>query len=232
MNTHPFTLFRRLFFAAAVLGLLSPAVRAATLADYQFGTDLNRTSEDALVTASALGGMGTSRSSGSYAFQYPQPANSGYMEFTLTADAGYLLDLTQLNFAYYFPQTAGTLLTVNATFSVQYSLNGFSTAGIALTSPQAAYTSTTGALDTAITIGDFSSASYSLVSIPDTASISFRIILANDAALNTNGYRYAIDNLVVSGDMLSTIPEPASFAGLAGVGILGFAVWRRRSVRG
>ncbi len=232
MNMHPFGSFRRLVFVAAVLGLLAPSVRAATLADYQFLTNLSPNSEDALVTASALGGTGTGRSSSFYAFQYPQSTNSGYMEFTLTADAGYTLDLSQLSFAYYFAQTTGTVVNVTGTYSVQYSLDGFATAGIALTSPQAAYTSTSGAIDSSIVIGDFSAASYSLVSIPDTASISFRIILTNNAALNTSGYRYAIDNLNVSGDMLSTIPEPSIMAGISGATVMGFAVWRRRPARG
>ncbi|MET0262267.1 MAG: PEP-CTERM sorting domain-containing protein [Rariglobus sp.] len=233
MNTPPLVSFRRITLAIGVIGaLLAPAARAVTLAEYQFATNLNPTSEDASVTASALGGTGTSRSTSLYAYQYPQPGNSGYMDFTLTADAGYLFDLNQLDFAYYFPQTTGTPATVTATFSVQYSFDGFATAGIALTSPQATYTSTSGALDAAITVGDFAPASYSLASIPDTASISFRIILSNNAALNTAGYRYAIDNLVVSGDVLSVIPEPSSVAALAGIAVLGFVLLRRRPTCG
>lgn len=212
--------------------MISHSGRAATLADYQFASNLNPTSDGASVTASALGGTGTGRSSSMYAFQYPQTGNSGYMEFTLTADTGYLLDLTQLNFAYYFAQTNGTVVNVTGTFSIQYSLDGFATAGIALTSPQASYTSTSGAIDSGIVIGDFSPASYSLASIPDTASVSFRIMLANDGSLNTSGYRYAIDNLNVSGDMLSTIPEPSIMAGISGATVMGFAVWRRRPARG
>lgn len=225
------SLIRRLCLPVA-FGLLTTAAGAASLASYQFGTNLDYTTKDASVTATALGGTGTSRSSNSYAFQYPTAGNAGFMEFTVTAATGYLLDLNQINFAYYFAQSSGTVVPVTATFALQYSLDGFATSGIALTSPQASYASTSGAIDSSIVIGDFSAASYDLTSIPDSASVSFRIILTNNGSLNTSGYRYAIDNLLVDGAVVAdpqAVPEPSSYALWAGAAVVGLVAARRRA---
>lgn len=227
---NPLRIIRLQLSLFSVVGLAASAGGAATLANYEFTTNLAATSTDSQVTATAFSGAGTSRSSSSYAFQYPQTANSGYMQFTLTAEEGHVLDLNSLSFVYYFAQTAGTNVAVTGTFSLQYSLDGFATAGVALTSPQAAYTSISGANDASITLSDFSPGSYSLAGIPETASIGFRIMLSNDGSLNTSGYRYAIDNVVVDGAVVvpTVIPEPSSFALIAGAACVALAGLRRR----
>lgn len=196
---------------------------AAILVRYQFGTNLNPTSTDLLATASALGGTGTLRSNGGYALQSPQAVNSGYMQFTLTADSGYFLDLSDVAFQYDFLQTGGTASTVTGTFAVQYSLDGFATAGITLTSPQASYSSASNGVEASPTFG--SDAVFNLTGIANTSSISFRIMLSNDGSLDTNQYRYAIDNLTVNGAMVA-VPEPASISLLI-FGLTGIVLSRR-----
>lgn len=179
-------------------------VHAVTLASYSFNSTevLGPTSTNAGVTSTAFGGTGTSRSMNSYAFQYPQNGNAGYMEFTLAANPGTLLDLTSISFTFEFLQSAGTNNPVNASVNLVYSTDSFATSTSIATFNDVSAANTSG-VGTPTSTG-----AISLASIPDVESLTFRFMLTNTGSLNTTNYRYGIDSVVVVGDLVAA-PEPA-----------------------
>lgn len=214
-----------LLVVAASAALLSSA-SAVTLASYAFGTDLNVSATAGNVTASAITGA-TGRSANSYAYRFTTSPAPYQMQFSLTAAGGFLLDLSTISFRYDFLQSAGTVVNWNSTFDLYYSTDGFATAGTLVQQ----FTDTSG---TALTSGGpafNSSGNLDLSALGDVGSISFRFVFANDSspALNTNGYRYAIDDIVVSGEVVS-VPELSSpLMAVAGAGVI--SLLRRRQSR-
>jgi hypothetical protein len=192
---------------------------AATLANYGFtSNNLNVSTTSPNVTASPFSGTGTARSTNQYAFQYAKVASSGYMQFSLTAAPGYALDLSTISFSYDFLQSAGSETPVNATFSLVYSLDSFATS-----IPIQSYENSSGAVVSSGAASFENTGAIDLTGIPTTSAVSFRFVLGNEANLDTEGYRYAIDSVVISGDV---IPEPS--APSLGMLAAGAALFRRR----
>lgn len=213
-----------LFVVAVMASVLSSASAVVTLASYAFGTDLNVTTTAGNVSASAITGA-TGRSANSYAYRFTTTPAPYQMQFTLTAAGGFALDLSTISFRYDFLQSGGTVVNWNSTFDIYYSTDGFATAGTLI--QQFADTSGTALTSGGPTFNN--SGNLDLSALGDVSSISFRFVFANDSspALNTSNYRYAIDDIVVSGDVVPEFSGP--LMAVAGAGMI--SLLRRRQPR-
>lgn len=210
----------------AVSAALLSSASAVTLASYAFGTDLNVTSTAGNVTASAITGA-TGRSANSYAYRFTTAPAPYQMQFSVTAAGGFVLDLSTISFRYDFLQSGGTVVNWNSTFDLYYSTDGFATAGTLVQQ----FADTSG---TALTSGGpafNNSGNLDLSALGDVNSISFRFVFANNSSpvLDTNTYRYAIDDIVVSGEVVSVPELSGSLMVAAGAGMI--SLRRRRQPR-
>lgn len=110
---------------APVLNLI-----AGSLVTYEFSTDANPTTEGLNTSSSAITGAGLAASAWSstgknYFGRQPSatPVTS-YVSFTITADSGYTLDLTQLTYNYELQSQSGSTFT----FETRSSVDGFASA--------------------------------------------------------------------------------------------------------
>lgn len=136
----------------------------------------------------------------------PSNPNSSddYISFTVTPNNPLKLNLDSLTFdARYFNQGA-----FSAQYSVFSSVDGFATS---LTGNQNLSSTLT-----TYTV-DLSAAAYQGLS-----AVTFRIAFGDSNNGANNGV--LLDNLTLNG---AAVPEPHEYAALAGLGLLGFAVWRR-----
>jgi hypothetical protein len=121
--------------ASAVLGVSQTAL-GATISQFNFTTNVNPSTEAANTSSSSMSGFGftpggsPSFGLSNFAMNYfgrgPDDSfdvNDDYVFFTITPDAGFYLDLTQLTFDYGV-QDAGAP-DFNATFSVRSSLDAY-----------------------------------------------------------------------------------------------------------
>lgn len=210
------------FIKGAAVAAICQSASAVTLVNYDFTTDLSPTAPlTAGVSGTAFTGQ-TGRSTGLYVYRFTQTPAPYQMQFSLSATGGNLLDLSTISFKYDFLQSGGTVSNLNATFSLFYSLDNFASAGTLVQT----FNDSSGA---AITMGApafNNSGALDLSAIPNTASVSFRFVFANGDSLNTNTYRYSIDDVLVDGAVI--VPEPsASLLAAAGTGIA-FGIRRRR----
>jgi len=187
----------------AAVAAICQAASAVTLVNYEFGTDVNPTSSAANVSGSGFTGQ-TGRSTGNYAYRFTTTPAPYQMQFSVSGTGGNLLDLSTISFKYDFLQSGSTVVNRNATFSLFYSLDNFATAGTLVQT----FADTSGDALTAGTPAFNSATGLDLSAIPDTGSVSFRFVFANGDGLNTNTYRYAIDDVLVDGAVI--VPEPAT----------------------
>lgn len=171
---------------------------AAVLVNYNFSATEGTGPTSVATNLSATSVFGATRSTSNYGFQYPITSNPGYMEFTLSASAGFQMDLSSFTFSYDFFQSSGTSNPVSATFTVKSSNDSYSASLAVINDTSGAITGTPAF--TAATPID-------LTSFPNQNAITFRIILANGSSLNANIYRYAVDSLTLNGTVIS-VPEP------------------------
>ena len=225
----------------AVIGLaLAHPLRADTLAEYSFASSATAaTITGANVTPSAFGkGAGISTSMGGLLSSTTgNPAKSlfitgdqideavsatstDYLTFTVTAAGAYKLNLSALSFdyAYTFTNTGTTTANV-ATYDVRSSVDSYASSIASFTTNA----QSTGANPT----WSPASVGLSAAAYQDLSSITFRIILADDGSTSATSY-LRFDSVVLSG-VASAIPEPSTYALLAGAGALALACGRRRS---
>lgn len=224
----------------AMIGLaLAPSLRADTLVEYSFASSATAaTTTGANVTPSSFGkGAGiTTSMSGLLSNTTGNPAKSlvitgdqideaasatstDYLTFTVTAGGAYKLNLSALSFdyAYTFTNTGTTTANV-ATYNVRSSVDNYVTSIATFTTNA----QSTGANPTwsPASIG-LSAAAYQ-----DLSSITFRIILADDGSTSATSF-FRFDSVLLSG-AVTAIPEPSTYALLAGAGGLALAGFRRR----
>jgi hypothetical protein len=138
-------------------------------------------------------------------------SNGVYGGFTLSANAGYTLDLDSITF---YAWQGGTSVTPRR-FFVQYSLDGFATN----TEIVADTTSATGPATAPLTTGNFG-----LTGLTSNQTVTVRIYdYVNGTAANRN---VRFDDIVINGS-ITGIPEPAGVA-LLGFGLAGACLRRRR----
>ncbi|MBK9138230.1 MAG: hypothetical protein IPM17_05615 [Verrucomicrobia bacterium] len=188
---------------------------AVVLVQYDFASSLAPSTVDSNVTASDVGQSDLPNMS-VVGGQLSVPASdiavttavatTDYIQFTVTPNAPLLVNLASL------------------TFDIGRVFTGGYTAGYAVFSSVDSYGasigsgSLTGASGTLTGISlDLSGPAYQGLS-----SITFRIGLSDGNNGANNSIR--VDNLTLNG---AVVPEPHEYAAMAGLGLLGFAVWRR-----
>ncbi|MDB4474791.1 PEP-CTERM sorting domain-containing protein [Opitutaceae bacterium] len=136
--------------------------------------------------------------------------SSTYFSFTITVDSGYTMDLTSFSF------DGNRSGTGPANSVVEVFLNSSSQG----TSSAFVVTDESGAPSGETNTFDHTD----LTSVTATGQVEYRIYGYN--ASGSGNFR--VDNLTAIGTV-SAVPEPSSFAALAGLAMLGFVATRRRS---
>lgn len=227
-----------LAISLSVLGVFPSTSRADTLARYEFnGAVMTPAVSDPNTTVAAMiwgdglsgadRGFGASNASlysrSTIVDQPLSPTSTDYVGFTLTANSGYELDLSNISFFYGFSHgTAGGTPVQQATFTLRSSLDGFTDNIAQFTRDSVA--------------ANADSVSSGLISLSDSAyqnltSITFRLFLSDDG-VNTTTHTLRLDNIDVQGfSVTSAVPEPSTYAALSGLAALGVAALRRRNSR-
>lgn len=152
-----------------------------------------------------------------------QAANE-YFAFTVSPMSGFAASLTTLDAN--FARTTGA----PNQFQWQYSLDGFASAGVSIGSV-VAFNSVQdyGQAQNQISLTGISA----LQSIPATTSVEFRLYVFG-ATGSTGSVSFGFldgNDLRIGGSVVSAVPEPATYAGIAGAGALIGARWFRRRPR-
>lgn len=204
-----------------VFGSAAPSIHAATIASYNFATnlasgdsELNSTAAD-FAGSSGFDSWARSTAEGGNFFTRNAPTsfnvNSGYIGFTVTAGSGYELDLSALSFNYGAQAASGSY---TQTLSLRTSADGFAAdlAGTYSSNPLASNGNNASTPQSASF--DLSGAAFQNLS-----SLEVRIYLVNSAS--SNNYISRTDNVLLTGDV-AAIPEPKTLwiAGLLGAMIL------------
>lgn len=218
----------RICLVVASIGLgWSAAAPAVVVAGYNFGTaaspTLAATAEDPHITAGPVSygsgltdtgfspgkidvGAGATGWTSNPNFS---SASTDYFEATLTPDAGYSLNLDSVSFYIRLSSFDGP-----RSWALTSSQDGHATPLGRLFSWQTGRT------------GDYSfplGAAFDAVTSPVTFRLyGFQSVLSSQRA--------TLDDLIFDGS-LTVVPEPHEYAALAGLGLLGFAAWRRPRAR-
>jgi hypothetical protein len=192
-------------------------------------SDANITVTTGLTRGSGAGttGTGAARGWGGNDWQTTSTANAiagnDFISFSLTAASGQAVSYTGFDLSYRRSATGPN----TGTLEYQIGSGAFNT----ISSP-ISYSSSanSGATLSTISLSGISA----LQGVQQT--VTFR--LSNFGGSNATGTWYVFDvanttanDLFVSGTFATAVPEPSEYAGMAGAGLIGFAVWRRRSVR-
>lgn len=247
-----------LILACACLAFSAASVSAAVLVDYKMtanGQGLNSTlslsptSSDANVTATGLLNQASAATTGSNNYNggtdrvsiwNTTNANSGnttfanafsvgnFVTFSVTANSGFNVTLDSISFQ---AAAATSTATVNRAFHLvsETSAGAFSASSTVLLSDKTSNAGGTMPLQNATATNtvpkDYSVSLSSLAVVSEGTTRFFRFYIQADSA----GQGIAFDDIVVNGTVsASAVPEPSSYALLAGGGLLGFTLFRRR----
>lgn len=209
-------------FKIAACGLLGLALvksesSAATLALYSFtGAALTPSTFDVNVTAgnvawgAGLGAGGRGFGAGNTTLyarstivdEAISATSTDYIGFTVSANAGYELDLSSISFNYLFTDGTGNP-PQNATFSLRSSVDGYA-------ADIASFTTASVDGNTLPTAGNLGSGAIDLsaAGYQNLSTITFRLFLGDDGINNTN-YTLRMDELNLQGTA-SAVPEPST----------------------
>ena len=155
-------------------------------------------------------------------------SNNHYIQFTVTAATGYILNLSSLDFN---GETSGT---GSDDIAVLTSVDGF-TSGNQIASLTGRHVVATGDFDTDAS-GFGSVISLSASKYQNLSSITFRIYGWNTTSGSGTTYIRNLGgtdaDLTINGTTaVSAVPEPSTYALIFGAATLGFVIYRRRSKR-
>ena len=233
---------------ALVITLFATAnLSAETIVQYSFSSNLNATTEDANLTASAVtlgsglsanpsgdGNAGRSGSSNSLFARasVTNPTNqitsataitaNDYFSFTVDVGSGFEMDLTSLTFDLGYTRNGSFEGKQFRTYLLT-DIDGFSSSNLVGYDTVDA-TVNGGSLQypngtTTITL---SGAQYQNL----TGSTEFRLFIADNTG--SSDYIHRIDNVTLNGEVAAIVPEPGSLAMLGGLMALGYVMVRRR----
>lgn len=231
----------RLLASLSLLPLLQLPAFGDVLASYDFNSSTNRSASTDINAQTIAGNFVIGPAGTNWAFSSAQnnvfargdttPDSSAnaisagsYFSFTVTPNAlgvGESISLSSLTFDTISNNAAGVASGNLASFFVRTSLDGF-TANIGDTFSQSFNSDTTvNAQNRSVTLTGLQGI---------TSSVEFRIYVFDNT---TNVNRTPrVDNVVLNGLIVTAVvPEPASAASLAGIGMLGAAGLRRRRHR-
>ena len=219
--------------------------QAATLAQYDFNTDLNASTADSNITAGAvtsgagISGAGNSGRSGVTDSLFALAsatstaslsvgtaiANDDYFSLTIGADSGYYMDLDSITLDYGYTNNGAPFGVKELKAYVFSSFTGFVDASDILGDKVISTTVDNNSLQypggsPSLTV-DLSAYNY----VWSGGEIEFRIYLADTT--NNGAYIHRIDNVTLNG-VVAAVPEPSSTA-LLGLGGLALMLRRKRS---
>jgi len=152
--------------------------------------------------------------------------NGDTVTFDIQANTGYSLSLSAFNLAYRRSASGPS----SGLLQAQVGTGGY----FDVTTFSYTVSATTGATLPAVDLTGISALQNVAAGVP----VSFR--LANFGGTTTSGTWYVWDiaptstapDISVSGTLaLTAVPEPSEYAAMAGAGLVGFAIWRRRMAR-
>ncbi|MDF3056725.1 MAG: hypothetical protein K0R17_940 [Rariglobus sp.] len=236
---------RLALLASALLAsaAICPAATVVSYLDNAFGAGDITNNSDSLAFSSANPGVTAtgltksitsdtdaafSTSTGTFfakATAVPTSGSSVWVTFTVSVASGYTLDLTSLTFNFGGSNSGASSTTYTANSAVYYSLNNFATAGTLVGSTT--NSPITLAASNVINLGynvdlDLSS----IAGLSSGETISFRVAFTDNSSSGNLSLRF--DNLALNSVVVSTIPEPSTYAMIAGAFALGLVVVRRR----
>ncbi len=156
------------------------------------------------------------------------PSSTSWLTFNVSANDDYELNLTSLTFKF-GGSNANTSGSVSYTpaYTVSYSYDNFETAGIVPATGGTGSASLTIAFGTSNVANTATIDLSSIGGIASSETITFRIALSDN--LNTQNVSCRVDDLVLAGTVAaSSVPEPSTYAIIAGALALGLVVARRR----
>ncbi|MDF3058468.1 MAG: hypothetical protein K0R17_2683 [Rariglobus sp.] len=213
------TLVQYSFTGADTAARLAPTTTGSglTASNFLFGAG---------VTASAFSGVNGNPAPSAFATsafitEAISATSTDYFAFNVTANAGSVLNLQSISFSYTYNNNGSVaVVDESANFSLRSSVDNYATS----------ITSFTKAAILGQNNGWTQTGSISLTSglFQNLDGVQFRLFVEDNSG--SSAYAVRVDNFVLSGEV-AAIPEPSTYAVLAGGVALGLVVFRRRLIR-
>lgn len=155
----------------------------------------------------------------------PSSGSSVSVSFNVSSQEGYTLDLTSLTYKFGGSNSGTSSTSYTANSSLYYSLDNFATAGTLVDSTS--NSAITLAANNVINLGYSANMDLSSIAgLTSSETIAFRIVFTDTSVSGNVALR--VDDIALTGAVVSTIPEPSTYAIVAGAFTLGLAGVRRR----
>ena len=226
------SLLRTSLLAAALSGVLASTASAQLIVNGGFEAQPFNTTVTATTTPNAGGitGWTVATTSSTTEFQIVNGTSGGGFGFPAPVAGSFYLSINGGESSVTGRLYQDFTTTIGATYSVAFSAGLAGATGsqqiglqadvynVVSGSTSGGSLGTTSATTTSGTAGFFSPSAFSFTATGVTSRLMFA-----DISAGTNGVDVVLDNVSVS-----AIPEPSTYAAIAGAAMLGLAVWQRR----